>query len=245
MTSRRQTKSPCDSLHFFTTSTYIDFSRNRNKKADNDYNDYSNKKTLTLMRVVSKLYVHKTCSAIDQAAIKDRRKIVSDVPNAKDTSKGNNPYIASLHFNSVYRYPYALARFAFNWEKYGKEKDGKNYSFVFCSTHLNPSFSDMKSECKCHNNENAKSATIFTKTTKKNNHNDNAQTNHIKINANANDILNSNDYITNPTPTLTSIPTLTPNPTSIYQGNAKDVTEPNKNCTKVQNCEFCEDARNR
>ena len=103
MTSRRQTKSPCDSLHFFTTSTYIDFSRNRNKKADNDYNDYSNKKTLTLMRVVSKLYVHKTCSAIDQAAIKDRRKIVSDVPNAKDTSKGNNPYIASVRFNSDYR----------------------------------------------------------------------------------------------------------------------------------------------
>ena len=65
------------------------------------------------MRVVSKLYVHKTCSAIDQAAIKDRRKIVSDVPNAKDTSKGNNPYIASLRFNSDYRYPYALARFAF------------------------------------------------------------------------------------------------------------------------------------
>ena len=66
-----------------------------------------------------------------------------------------------------------------------------------------------------------------------------------QFNANANDILNSNDYITNPTPTLTSIPTLTPNPTSIYQGNAKDMAEPNKNCTKVQNCEFCEDARNR
>ena len=124
MTSRRQTKSPCDSLHFFTTSTYIDFSRNRNKKADNDYNDYSNKKTLTLMRVVSKLYVHKTCSAIDQAAIKDRRKIVSDVPNAKDTSKGNN-----------YRYPYALARFAFNWEKYEKEKYGK-IILLFFAQHI-------------------------------------------------------------------------------------------------------------